>query len=102
MAKKLKKPYSKIKELREQQGLTQKELANEIQVTATSVANWENDRSLLDKIETISKLCLTFECEVHDLIGYRDEEIKEPNAKDERIKKIRERIYKKQQEQTDK
>lgn len=101
MSKKIRKPYSKIKELREKQGLTQQEMAEMLEITHTSIANWENNRALLDKIEILSKLCTILECQIHDLFGYTHE-ITEQDAKDERLKIIQDRLHKKQQEQTDK
>jgi transcriptional regulator with XRE-family HTH domain len=64
------KPVSKIAELREKTGLTQRELALMVGVTETTIANWERGRSGLDWIERLIKLCDALNCDLGDLIGY--------------------------------
>lgn len=62
--------HSKITELRERQGLTQLELSQKIGVTETTIANWENDRSGLECIDRVIKLCKALDCEADQLIEY--------------------------------
>ncbi|MDJ1184720.1 helix-turn-helix transcriptional regulator [Roseofilum casamattae] len=64
------KPISRIAKLREEKGLTQLELAQLLEVTENTVANWEKGRSGLDWIVRVSKLCKLFECTPDDLLEY--------------------------------
>ncbi|MBD1910909.1 MULTISPECIES: helix-turn-helix transcriptional regulator [unclassified Leptolyngbya] len=60
---------SQIAALREQAGLTQRELALAVGVTETTIANWERGRSGLDWIERLIRLCRTLNCNLEDLIA---------------------------------
>lgn len=64
------KPVSRIAEFREQIGLTQVELADLLEVTENTVANWEKGRSGLVWIERVNKLCKIFQCTPDQLIRY--------------------------------
>jgi transcriptional regulator with XRE-family HTH domain len=59
---------SNIAQLREQAGLTQRELSLILGVTETTIANWERGRSGLDWIERLIKLCKALNCNLEDLI----------------------------------
>ncbi|MDX2213884.1 MAG: helix-turn-helix transcriptional regulator [Oculatellaceae cyanobacterium bins.114] len=73
-------PIPKLALLREQAGLTQRELAHIVGVTETTIANWERGRSGLDWIERFIKLCDALHCDLHDLVEYpSDESVKEPS-----------------------
>ncbi len=61
---------SKIKTLRESKGLSQRRLAQALDVTENTIANWENGRTGLDWFERISKLCETLECSPNQLFDY--------------------------------
>ncbi len=61
---------SKISELRQKKGLTQRELAQAIGVTETTIRNYEKGRSILEWIERVVKLCQTLDCDPQDLIDY--------------------------------
>lgn len=63
---------SKIGDLREASGLTQRELALKVGVTETTIANWERGRSGLDWIERLIKLCKALDCSLEDLVNYED------------------------------
>ena len=65
---------SKIAELREAVGLTQRELANKVGVTDTTIRNYEKGRSILEWIQRIVKLCEALKCEPKDLIDYVEAE----------------------------
>lgn len=67
------KLISKIGELREKQGLTQRQIAMELGVTETTVANWERGRSGLDWIDRLNRLCKLLECNLDELIEYEEE-----------------------------
>lgn len=73
-------PMSRIAELREAVGLTQRELANKVGVTDTTIRNYEKGRSVLEWIERVIRLCEALNCEPKDLIDYLDVE-KEPENK---------------------
>jgi transcriptional regulator with XRE-family HTH domain len=70
---------SKIADLREKVGLTQRELANLVGVTETTIANWERGRSGLDWIERLIRLCDALDCELSDLIE-REEDVSAVDA----------------------
>lgn len=74
------KLISKIALLRDQAGLTQRELALMVGVTETTIANWERGRSGLDWIDRLIKLCQALDCQLEDLIDYEAtaEEQQEP------------------------
>ena len=65
----------KIKELREEYSLTQKELADKISNVQRNVSNWENGTSEPD-CETIVKLADLFDVSLDELFG-RDKYNKE-------------------------
>jgi transcriptional regulator with XRE-family HTH domain len=68
------KPVTRIAKLREDMGLTQRELAQLLEVTENTVANWENNRTGLEWIERVIKLCRLFECSPEDLLEYVPDE----------------------------
>ena len=53
---------------RKKSGLTQKELAERINVKNTSVSNWERGDNSID-IETLVKLCEVFNVSLNDMYG---------------------------------
>lgn len=61
-------PVPCITVLRERRRLTQRQLAEQIGVTETTIANWERGRSGLDWIERLLRLCLALNCRIEDLI----------------------------------
>lgn len=65
---------SRIAELREAVGLTQRELADKVGVTDTTIRNYEKGRSVLEWIERVVRLCEALNCEPKDLIDYVDVE----------------------------
>ncbi len=65
---------SKIAELRDKVGLTQRELALQVGVTETTIANWERGRSGLDWIERLIRLCDALDCDLTDLIEEEEAE----------------------------
>ncbi len=66
---KVKRPKSKIAELRQKAGLTQAQLAVFIGVTPNTIQNWEKDDGL-DQLEKYLKLCVLFGCKIEDLVEY--------------------------------
>jgi len=63
-------PVSRVADLRKRLDLTQRQLADLVGVTETTVRNWENNRSGVEWFERISKLCIALECTPNDLFGY--------------------------------
>lgn len=57
-----------ISKLRNEADLTQKDLANALAVTVTTIANWENGRRSLTWLSQAQKLCEALKCELADLI----------------------------------
>ncbi|MDY4819197.1 MAG: helix-turn-helix domain-containing protein [Bacilli bacterium] len=76
----------KIKKLRTEKGLTQKDLADDIHVTFQTVSKWENDENEPD-VSTIRELAKLFGCTLDYLLS-EEEEIKtniKENNEDEKI-----------------
>ena len=64
----------KIKKLRNEKGLTQKDLANLVNVTFQTVSKWENDENEPD-VSTLRRLSQLFDCSMDDLLS--EEEVVE-------------------------
>jgi|GEM_PF-1731740 len=60
----------RIAELREDKQLTQLELAQQVGVTETTIANWERGRSGIEWIDRLIHLCAALECSPEDLLSY--------------------------------
>jgi transcriptional regulator with XRE-family HTH domain len=67
-------PVSKVAELRKRAGLTQRQLADEVGVTESTISNWEQGRNSLVWLERVSKLCRALQCTPEQLIDYIDAE----------------------------
>lgn len=61
----------RIKELREEKGLSQKALAKELNVTQTTISKWEQDIRNPD-LPTIVELCKYFKVSADYLLGLED------------------------------
>lgn len=73
-------PTPRIATLRERAGLTQRELAQIVGVTETTIANWERGRSGLDWIERFIKLCEALNCTLEELVEFPpDPSLEEPS-----------------------
>lgn len=62
---------SRVAELRKKAGLTQRELADLVGVTESTIRNLENNRNGVDQVERVVKLCEALSCEARDLIEYQ-------------------------------
>lgn len=62
---------TRLKELRLEGGMTQKQLANLLQTTDDSIFSWEKGRSQ-PSIEMIRKLCVVFQVSADYLLGLTD------------------------------
>lgn len=61
---------SRVAVLRKRAGLTQRQLADALGVTESTIANYEQGRNGLDWFERVAKLCKTLNCVPEDLIDY--------------------------------
>ena len=85
---------NRLKELRKEKKLTQKELAEEIGISKRTLAYWENGESQI-KPEKAEKLANFFGVSIAHLLGYEDDDFKnETDIKvavlDEALEKLRE------------
>jgi transcriptional regulator with XRE-family HTH domain len=62
----------RLKELRTEKGLTQKDLARILQTTDDSIFSWEKGRSQ-PSIDTLRKMCIYFDVSADYLLGLEDE-----------------------------
>jgi transcriptional regulator with XRE-family HTH domain len=67
-------PVSKVAELREKAGLTQRQLADLVGVTESTIRNLERNRNGVDQIERVVKLCRALKCNPEELITYQSVE----------------------------
>lgn len=63
-----------IAALRKQAGLTQRQLADLVGVTESTIRNLENNRNGVEQIERIVKLCRALKCSAEELIEYKSVE----------------------------
>ena len=70
----------KIKKLRSEKGLTQKDLADKVHVTFQTVSKWENDENEPD-VQTLRELAKLFDCSMDYLLSEEaEEQIQEAEA----------------------
>lgn len=62
---------NRLKELRKEKGLTQQELADEMQTTKLTISNWENGKHAL-KTDKAQSLADFFKVPIGYLLGYSD------------------------------
>lgn len=85
----------KIKQLRAEKSLTQKELANQLFVSRQTISNWETNKSFpsIDYIESISK---NFNISIDELLAYKEDKSvpseSDSITKQNRIRKNKERV----------
>lgn len=61
----------RLKELRKDRGILQKELAEKLRTTNSSISDWENGRSQPD-LQSLADLARFFEVRVDYLLGLED------------------------------
>ena len=62
---------NRLKELRKEKGLTQTDLAELLEVTKSTIHNWEKDVFSI-KSDRLKKLCEIFDVDVPYLLGYNN------------------------------
>lgn len=72
----------KIKKLRTEKGLTQKDLSEQVNVTFQTVSKWENDENEPD-VATLKELAKLFECSMDELLS--EEEPQEEAQKEAEV-----------------
>ncbi len=81
----------KLKKLRMDKNLTQKDLADQLHVTFQTISKWENDENEPD-IATLKELAKLYECSLDSLLSEEDEqsieETKEEEAPKEPIQEV--------------
>ena len=68
----------KLTKLRKEKGLSQEDLANELNVSRQAVSKWESNNSY-PETEKIIVLCKIFNCSMDELIGLKESKIKNKN-----------------------
>lgn len=87
------KPVPRLAQLRKRTGLTQLEVSQLLGVTENTLSNWENERSGIDWIERVVKLCKLFDCKAEDLIEYVvDTQTPKPNERQRRLEDLQKRL----------
>ena len=82
---------NRLKELRKEKGLTQDDLAELLEVTKSTIFNWENGVSNI-KPDRLEKLCEIFDVDVPYLLGYntvKNETDIKASVLDEALEKLR-------------
>ena len=77
----------KIKKLRNEKNLTQKDLADQVHVTFQTVSKWENDENEPD-VSTLRELAKLFGCSMDFLLSESEEEQKEEKVEEPAAKTI--------------
>lgn len=62
----------KLKELRARIGMTQKQLAKEMETTQQTIARWETGKTLLN-VDQVRNLSVILQCSAEDLLGWESE-----------------------------
>jgi transcriptional regulator with XRE-family HTH domain len=87
------KPVLRLAQLRKQTRLTQLEVSQLLGVTKNTYANWEKEKSGIDWIERIVRLCKLFDCKAEDLIEYVvDTQVPETNQRQRRVEDLRRKL----------
>lgn len=71
---------SKVAELRERAGLTQRQLADLVDVDPSTIRNWERNRNSVDAFVRVAKLCEALNCSPDQL--YAQEDLTTPKKED--------------------
>lgn len=63
---------SRVSLLRKQKSLTQRQLADLVDVDPSTIRNWERDRGGVETFAKIAKLCEILECSPNDLFEVQE------------------------------
>jgi transcriptional regulator with XRE-family HTH domain len=63
---------SRIAKLREESGLTQRQVAEALGIDVSTVRNWEKSRDGVNMFVRVAKLCKLFDCQPDDLFEEED------------------------------
>jgi transcriptional regulator with XRE-family HTH domain len=63
---------SRISKLREEQELTQRQVADVLGVDVSTVRNWEKSREGVKMFVRVARLCALFKCQPNDLFEEED------------------------------
>lgn len=74
----------KLKKLRNEKGLTQKDLADQLHVTFQTISKWESDTNEPD-IATLKEISKFYGCSFNYLLGEEDEEAPKEEVKEEPV-----------------
>jgi transcriptional regulator with XRE-family HTH domain len=74
---------SRISKLREQKGLTQRQIAAELGIDVSTVRNWEKNRDGVRMFVRVDRLCKLFNCQPSDLYESVDAEDDSLNESEE-------------------
>lgn len=69
-----------VADLRKRSDLTQRQLAELVGVTETTVRNWENNRSGTDWFERVARLCEALNCSPSELVKHVEAVEDRPNV----------------------
>ncbi len=64
---------SRIRDLRSELNLTQRQLADAIGVTESTIRNWESGRNGVEWLDRVAKLCSVLGCSAEDLIEVQED-----------------------------
>ena len=87
----------KLKALRSEKGLTQKDLADQLHVSFQTVSKWENDENEPD-INTLKELAKLYDCSIDDLLNEEEKQVTVKEEKKEEIKPVPQTIVVHQKE----
>ncbi|MEP1079353.1 helix-turn-helix domain-containing protein [Leptolyngbya sp. PL-A3] len=62
---------SKVADLRKAQGLTQRQLADLVGVTESTIRNWENNRNGIEWLVRVANLCSALKCDPAALVEFK-------------------------------
>ena len=80
----------RLMKLRRKEGMTQKEFADRLGVTVTTISNWEKGRRNLNWINTTYEICQILNCDLADLANRKETPSYEELARLYREGKLRE------------
>lgn len=71
----------RLKNIREENGLTQEELAKKMDISQRTISSWECDRNIPD-MNTYKRLCEIYDCTIAYLTGTKERELGDISLED--------------------